>query len=318
VRSQQLALPMGDEPEARPILYLACPLTAVDPATRKLVDSWCTHICNTVTETAAESGDPWEIGVHAPWLWSNPARGDGREPDAIYTLNSHKVRESAGVIVLSLAGGSTGIGQELAWAVALRLPVLYLHPHDEPASRQVLGTPGDLEVVAFEDAADLVDAVRRFLRSRRSVIEDRARRALGESVKFAALRVTLAEEWDRRGNFERSRVQAEARIHQARIAELLEDDNSLGMASLSELAALAGALSASLASLGHPDTPPELGDREREALVQACDEYDWSGSKALDLERSAQLEVARGGTRRLTLQSPEDWIRFDRRRHERA
>ena len=227
MRPMQLALAMGDEPEPRPILYLACPLTSVDPPTSKLVDSWCTHIINTVTETAADSGQPWEIGVHAPWLWSNPARGDGRPPGAIYTMNSHKVRESSGMIVLSIAGGSTGIGQELAWAVALRLPVLYLHPKDEPASRQVLGTPGDLTVAAFDDATALVEAVRTFMRTHRAVIEDRARSAVGESIKFAALRIALAHEWDRRGHFERARVQAEARIHAARITELLEDDNAL-------------------------------------------------------------------------------------------
>ena len=201
MRPMQLALPMGDEPEPRPILYLACPLTSVDTATSKLVDSWCTHVINTVTETAADSGQPWEIGVHAPWLWSNPARGDGRAPDAIYTMNSHKVRESSGMIVLSIGGGSTGIGQELAWAVALRLPVLYLHPKDEPASRQVLGTPGDLTISAFDDATALVDSPH-LLRTQRTVIEDRARRAVGESVNFAALRVALAGEWDRRGELE--------------------------------------------------------------------------------------------------------------------
>jgi hypothetical protein len=309
-----MALPLDGEPKTGPVLYLACPLTSVDPTTRQLVDSWCTHITNTVSETAADSERPWRVAVHAPVVWSNPARGDTRAPEAIYTLNSRQVRACAGMIVLSIAGGSTGIGQELAWAVAMRVPVLYLHHKDEAVSKQVLGTPGDLTVVAFSDATDLVEAVRTYLRAQRPVIEDQARRSIGEALKFAALRISLAEAWDNSGERGQARVEAEGRVHRARIVELLEDDNALGMASVSELTALAGALDVSLASLVQADRLPELGERAREALALVCDEYEWSGSKALELEFAARFELARGGIRRLTFQSPDDWIRFDQRR----
>lgn len=314
MRPLQMAFPMGNEPEPGPVLYLACPLTSVDEVTRQLVDSYCTHICTTVTETTRDSERPWEVAVHAPVFWSNPARGDDRTPGQIYQLNSQRVRDCAGLIVLSIHGGSTGIGQELAWAFALRLPVLFLHQVNELASRQIVGTPGDLTVAEFDDANDLIEAVRHFLRSQRAVIEDRERRAAGEAVKFASFRALLVEAWDSRDDARQEQVQAESRVHRRRIAELLESDYALGMASLSELTAFAGALDVPFDALAQPARFPDLGERELIALAQVCDEYEWTGSKALELEQAARMELARGGIRRLTLLSPEDWLRFDRNR----
>ncbi len=86
------------------------------------------------------------------------------------------------------------------------------------------------------------------------------------------------------------------------------------MASLSELTAFAGALDVPLDALAQSAQFPDLGKRELAALAQVCDEYEWSGSKALELEQAARTELARGGVRRLTLLSPEDWLRFDRNR----
>lgn len=314
MRPLQMAFPLGDEPQPGPVVYLACPLTSVDEATRQLVDSYCTHICATVTETTRDSERPWQVAVHAPVFWSNPARGDVRTPAEVYQLNSDRVRHCAGMIVLSIHGGSTGIGQELTWALALRLPVLYLHQKNEAASRQIVGTPGDLTVAEFDDANDLINAVRQFLRSQRRVIEDRDRRAAGEAVKFAGLRAQLVEAWDSRDDARQEQVQAESRVHRRRIAELLESEYALAMASLSELTAFAGALDVPLDALAQSAQFPDLGERELAALAQVCDEYEWSGSKALELEQAARTELARGGVRRLTLLSPEDWVRFDRNR----
>ena len=227
------------------------------------------------------------------------------------------------MIVLALSGGSTGVGQELAWAFALRLPVLYLYPQDGGVSRQIKGTPGDLTVVAFADTSELVDAVRTFLRANRLVIGDHRRRAAGEALMFAPLRTKLAASWHGLREHERVAVAGVARIHRDRVSELLQDDGALGSASLSELAALVGSLGASFQALA-PESAlpelglPELGEREREALAQVCDEYEWSGSKALHIEMAARLELARGGVRRLRLESPDDWLRFDKYRQKNA
>ena len=166
MRSGQIAFPFDQPPETGeiPCLYLACPLTSVDATDRQLLDSLCAHVMATVTETCAESEDKWDVSVHAPIWWSNPRSGDGRSPEDVYDLNSGKVRDCAGMIVLALRGGSTGVGQELAWALQLRLPVLYLYPSDGHLSRQIEGSPGDISVVAFADTSELIDAVRAFLR----------------------------------------------------------------------------------------------------------------------------------------------------------
>jgi hypothetical protein len=267
---------------------------------------------NTVTETCTQSEDRWDVGVHAPIWWSNPRSGDGRSPEDVYDLNSAKVRDCAGMIVLALGGGSTGVGQELAWAFQLRLPVLYLYPSYGHVSRQIEGSPGDKTVTAFADTSELVDAVRAFLLANRSVIADHARRAKGEATKFAPLRADLLARWHSLTQPDQKRVAGEARLPVRRVEELLGDDTSLGSASLSELAALIGSVWSSFQALAPTQALPELQDRQHDALAQCSDEYEWPGSKALRLEQAARLELARGGLRRLSLETPADWLRFDK------
>jgi hypothetical protein len=150
-----------------------------------------------------------------------------------------------------------------------------------------------------------------FLRANRAIISDHGRRARGEAIMLAPLRAELARQWEGRSEHERQLIVGEARVHPGRISELLEEDTALGSASLSEVAALVGSLGSSFRVLAPDPALPELGEREREALAQVCDEYEWSGSKALHVEMAARLELARGGVRRLPLEKPEDWLRFD-------
>jgi hypothetical protein len=62
-------------------------------------------------------------------------------PEDVYKLNNTTVSECAAFIVLCIDGGGLGVGQELAWATALRLPILLPHPADQPPSRQAIGAP---------------------------------------------------------------------------------------------------------------------------------------------------------------------------------
>lgn len=271
MRSGQIAFSFDETPETEdvPCLYLACPLTSVDATDRQLLDSLCAHIVNTVTETCTQSEDRWDVGVHAPIWWSNPRSGDGRSPEDVYDLNSGKVRDCAGMIVLALGGGSTGVGQELAWAFQLRLPVLYLYPSYGHVSRQIEGSPGDKTVTAFADTSELVDAVRAFLLANRSVIADHARRAKGEATKFAPLRADLLARWHSLTQPDQKRVAGEARLPVRRVEELLGDDTSLGSASLSELAALIGSVGSSFQALAPTQALPELQDRQHDASPSA-------------------------------------------------
>ena len=141
MRSRQLALDLnGDGSEGPiPVVYLACRLTGLTNDQRKLLDSWCAHIEEVVTETAAESENKWDVAVHIPFTWSAPWNDD-RPPEDIYAINSTTVSGCAAVIILCIDGGGLGVGQEFAWATALRLPILLVHPKDQPPSRQAAGT----------------------------------------------------------------------------------------------------------------------------------------------------------------------------------
>jgi hypothetical protein len=305
-----MVLPLdGEDDGPIPLVYLACRLTNISSDLRKLLDSWCTHVQEAITEAADESAKRWEVAVHAPIAWSAPWT-DQRPPEEIYQLNSTTVSGCSAVIILCVDGGGLGVGQEFAWAVALRLPILILHPHDLPLTRQALGTPGDLTIVGFTTAVHLANEVKAFLRKNRPVIEDWHRRRASLDLSLLPLRETIAERWHELSAVDKERVEAESRVHQQRIRQLTSDEHALAGASLSEILALLGAMGIESASIFAGPSIPELSGRQRDALGVAADEYEWRGAEVLALETRARLELARGGTRRMNLSTPADWVHF--------
>lgn len=311
MRPRQMALALdgdgSDEPV--PLVYLACRLTSITGEQRKLLDSWCTLIEQAVTDAAAGSANKWDIAIHIPFAWSAPW-SDSRSPDAVYKLNSTTVGSCSAVIILNVDGGGLGVGQEFAWASALRMPILLLHPADQPPSRQAVGTPADVTVVGFTDATRLTEAVKAFLRQQRQVIEDWRRRSDSLDVALMPLRETIAEHWHVLDEIGRQRVESESRVHRARIVQLIEDDHALAGASMSEILAIVGALEIDASTILASPPMPDLNARQREALGVAADEYEWRGADVLTIETRARLELARGGTRRLSLATPADWVQF--------
>jgi hypothetical protein len=162
----------------------------------------------------------------------------------------------------------------------------------------------------FDDATQLAYEVKKFLRSNRPLIEDWARRRDSLTAALLPLREALAERWEALSESERQRVQAESRVHLRRIGQVTEDVNSLTGASMSEILALVGAMNIDVAHVFANPTTPDLNSRQIDALGIAADEYEWSGADVLALERRARLELARGGTRRLSLATPADWVQF--------
>lgn len=308
-----MALSLGGDDDAPiPQVYLACRLTHLTEDERQLLDSWCTHIEQAVTDASVDSASRWNVSVHAPITWWAPWRGDSRSPEAIYALNSATVNACAAMIIVSIDGGGLGVGQEFAWAVALRLPILLLYPADRPPSRQALGTPGDVTTIGFANATELGEAVKTFLRANRPVIEDWQRRSDSLDVALLPLRETLAEHWHELGDAGQARVEAESRVHRRRIVQLIDDQHAIAGASMAEILALVGAMDIDGASVFTTPVMPDLTSHQRDALALAADEYEWSGGEILALETRARLELARGGTRRLSLTSPADWVQFRR------
>lgn len=299
----------GDDAEPIPQIYVACRLTNLADDQRTLLDSWLTHIEQAITDASADSESPWVVSVHIPFTWSAPWN-DNRPDLEIYKLNSRTVHECAAVVILCIDGGGLGVGQEFAWATALRLPVLLLHPADTAPSRQALGTPGDVTVVGFGSAGDLTESVKTFLRTNRPVIEDWRRRSESLEVALLPLRETLAERWYALGETDKQRVQAESRVDLRRIEQIVDDEHSIAGASMSEILSLVGAMGVDASSVLSSPSMPDLTSRQRDALALAADEYEWGGAEVLSLETRGRLEVARGGTRRLSLVTPADWVEF--------
>jgi hypothetical protein len=87
------------------------------------------------------------------------------------------------------------------------------------------------------------------------------------------------------------------------------------------LAAVPFARAASLiAGLGFPfgllrPALPQLGLDQLRALLDAQAEYEWDDSLATELLSLGRYELARGGTRRLTLSTIEGWRRLHLHRH---
>ncbi|MEM9036383.1 MAG: hypothetical protein AAGD18_17420 [Actinomycetota bacterium] len=308
-----MVMPIFEHDEApTPLIYLACRLTHLTHDQRQLLDSWCTHVEQAVAEACAQSESPWPISVHTPFTWSAPW-SDRRPENQVHDANATTVQRCAALIVLAIDGGGLGVGQELTWAAALRLPVLLLHPAETTPSRQALGTPADITVAPFTDAAGLAEAVRAFLRKNRPTIEDWRRRRGSLDTALLPLREHLAEAWHARTETEQDRIEAESRVHRRRIQQLIAGDHALAGASMSEVLSLVGALGIDAANVLSNPTMPDLSAGQRAALAAASDEYEWGGADALQLERRARLELARGGTRRLSLASPADWVAFRRR-----
>jgi hypothetical protein len=306
-------------PDAKPgpdVIYVATAVSHLSVEERAQVSPWCDAISEAVVEATLDDQPPWEIRPWVPFTWSAPWSEDGRTSEQIYDQNMRFVRDAAALITIGFKGGSLGSGQEFAWAAALRIPILYLRPKGEPLSRQIEGTPVDIEFVEFESVEEVRSSVINFARSRRAVFEDHPRRLRDRAMMLAQLTRAISDRWAPLSDSDRKRVTANARLHPRRAVELISDPLTLATGTLNELLALTGALGVDpwrLLSGGLP----ELESQQVEALGTAAHEYEWDGAETLELYRDARMELARGGIRRFSLVTVEDWVRFrDARRDE--
>jgi hypothetical protein len=299
-----------------PVIYVASALSHLSPSERILLRPWCEAASAAVVDATQDDDPAWSVGTHVPFTWSAPWSGDGREPHEIYSANMRYVRDAAALIVVGYRGGSLGAGQEFGWASALRIPILYLRPKGDPISRQIEGTPADTEFAEFETIEELKAAVVAFVRSRRTAIEDHPRRLRDRTMVLAPFAEAIEERWGNLSEKDRERTAANARLHPRRVEELVNDPLTLATGALNELLALTGALGVDpwrLLSGG----APELESRQVEALRTAAHEYDWEEVETLEVYLDARSEMARGGVRRLSLATVEDWVRFRDARRDR-
>lgn len=294
-----------------PLIYIVSQLSTLEGDGRADMKRLCRIAADAARETAKFASPPWELDVYCPIEESAPWIADGRSAQDVYETNFGKVTQEAdGLIVIGRWGGSFGAGQELAWATHLRLPILFLRWGDETLSRQVEGTPADLEIVRFDTDEDLAGLVGTFLNQRRTSLETHAKHRKGRTLEVAELAEELREKYVALDQSGQDEVPAISHMHPRRVHALVNNPQTLISASLDELLALSGALNVELGRALDANPLPDLTREELAALRTASAEWDWSGQKTLSLMQAARLERAKGGTRRLRMSTPQDWRRF--------
>ena len=298
----QLVLELDDHPETH--IYVASALTAIEPCDREEISRRCDIIDQAIIERSGAKGRPWK--VHLPVVWSAPRPTNTRTPIDIYRANRRHVRRASGLIVLGDHGGSLGAGQEFAWAVARRLPVLLILPTDTPLSRQIGGTPAQMCIRPADTDSDLREAVTRRVDDWGAAVESRARSGTGELIVASRAADRLVEA-SKASNDSLEAIAATAGMSVDRLKELFHPEALLD-GSVSELIALSGALGLEPGEVLNQHPLPELSPNQRFGLATAARAYEWTPPQILQVEARARLELARGGVRRLPLTSVQDWI----------
>lgn len=304
---EQLTFELDDRPETH--IYVASALTALEISDRDEISRRCDIIDQTIIERSGIDGQPWQ--VHLPVLWSAPRPTDTRTSPEIYQTNREHVRRASGLILLGDHGGSLGAGQEFAWAVARRLPVLVILPDDGPLSRQIAGTPAQMCVRRATTDDELRDAVKGWVDDWGAAVESRARSGNGELIIALRAAGRLAETFSSTEDSVEA-IAAVAGMSVERIEELFHPEALLD-GSVSELIAMSRALGLEPGEALNPHPLPELSPNQSNGLATAAQEYEWTPMQVLQVEARARLELARGGIRRLPLTAVQDWVDFARR-----
>lgn len=307
--------PWEEEDESLPRIYLAVRLSHLSDDERKQVELLDHTVCEAILDVTTRNAEPWSVSVHSPVRRSAPWRGDSLTAEEIYEINTAQIwRGSDALIIIGFRGASLGAGQELAWAAALALPVLYLHPSEDPVSRQLAGATEamDLTLGGYSSPQELRDLVCRWVTSRRHALSDAPRRRRARALRLAAFQAQLAEAWAVCGEAERAHVVAVTRIAANRIERLASEPHALAAASVFEYTALADALALESFELPFAIGGPELGQPQFEALLNAANEYGWPPEVTSRLYDRASRELAAGGVRRLPLSTIQDWAELKR------
>jgi hypothetical protein len=297
--------------EATPKIFIATPLTGLTPNGRASVRSASELACQVVLNASDDQEDPWCIAIHSPLDWSDPSGPAQHTAAEVFDLNETEVLARAdALIAIGHDGGSVGVGMEINWAMMASIPLLYLEPHAGAASRQILGTTHFAEVTII----DLVDTevarggIAAWLERHRVQISDGPRRRRNAEITWAARRDRLKEAWDDLSPPRRNEVSALAGIARAKIERVLAGQPLV----LAHLPARSySMLEQALATTTLPEIQlPELSARERATLASAAQEAGWGVPQVLAYEQAARRELAKGGIRRLTFSSTQDWFRL--------
>ena len=177
-------------------------------------------------------------------------------------------------------------------------------------SRQIAGTPALMCVREAATDDELCRVVARWVVEWGPSVESRARNGSGERI--IAIRATERLSNAFAGSADSiEAISTVAGLSPERVLELFEPEALLD-GSVSELIALSCALGLEAGEPLNPNPIPELSPSQQDGLATAAQEYDWTPIQILQVESRARLELAKGGIRRLSLTSVQDWITFAR------
>jgi len=291
-----------DAPEDDPVsVYFASGLTGLNRDQLSIVEL----VSGLLSEFCADA----LIKVHQPVLHTGPQEHPELTPGEVHAADYAKVISSDALILLA-DFPSWGGGIELVWAERLRIPVLLLVRDPQSASRLLRGSIADLQVDIWRFHNDLRDAWKSFFLNRKQQLETHRRLRADRQLLWGPTIARLRHAYDELSPAQRLEVVAVAQIVDRRIAEMLSSPFAFAEASIDEIQALTGALGLPTSWLLPGEPQVSLPAKSLAALQNASELATWTGSKTLSLLRRAHVELARGGTRRLTFNESQDWIDF--------
>ncbi|HVM15865.1 MAG TPA: hypothetical protein VM287_16245 [Egibacteraceae bacterium] len=274
-----------------PRIYVACPLTCLDAKSQRQIKSdvlATKRAIESVTIGDRMEAERWLAVVYAPIDHTAPWKKDGLSPDEVYSRNLAEVHAADALIVIAENGGSTGVGQELEWAVRLGLPILYLTA-DQAISRQILGF---IQAQAYgNDAQTLESHVKNFLRQWKPLILDGPRRRQSRELRYLAIGQRLRAAWE--GCSNRTLVAAQVRVDVRYLELSLAHPSLLSVMPIETLVSLAHELEVDLASQA-PRRVMCLPVPFLRALLAAAEADGWSDGDVERLMFHGRAAIERG------------------------
>lgn len=292
-----------------PLIYVASPLTRVNATSelRRSITFEVDKIVATIQDPRFD-GEPLAYRTHAPAVLSAPWTSNADDWD-IYQQNTRLVlAEADAIIILAHQGGSSGTGQELELATRRQIPILYLSPVDEAASRQVTGNPL-VSTSTYQFPDELAEAIRGFIRNNRAAIEAGPKRRNNTSIVYSPLQNDMLDKWRSLEVRKQGEVAGQAGVSPELIDHYLNHPLMLATLAHHQLLRIGNGLGVNIASYFTRFTAA-LGLKEIKALVSAQDEHGWNDRDVDRLfQRAEQVQMSEG-VRRLKLNNPADWMRF--------
>lgn len=287
------------EPGQGPIpqLYVACPLTGLDSNRARLEET--SHRIETVKRAIEEAtvsnrieGEQWPVSLHIPFEKTRPGSDGGLSPSTVYDRNLDALLASDGLIVVTDQYCSAGIGQEIEWAARAGIPVLYLSR--VTASRQILGTPHNVDGRTCDDAATMAAHVRNWLQKNRSQIQTGPNRREDRGLAYLDLTARLRTAWEQ--STDRTPLAAQLNLHPAAIDSIIKTPERVALTPWWTICGLAILLGVNL------DARRGLNFAESRAWVRAAEDGGWD-------QRTAEwLRIYAMTTGATSLEFPATWI----------